>query len=124
MDYPQLLPFVRAKSPYWQDLLRQSVRLYLALGEPGIPTGEAEAALAMVEGQMVWHLLAGQELSPLTAAEAWDIVSTAQHQLLASPLELADCLRHLSASQSLHLVQMPGLTPPAEVDTLAGGRAG
>jgi len=108
MESVGFLSFARARSVFWQALLCQSVRLYLALGEPGVAAAEAEAVLRGVEGQMVWHLLAGQELTPLVAAEAWAIVDAAQHQLLASPPDLADCLRQLSASQSLHLVQAPG----------------
>jgi len=102
-----LLPFARARSPFWQKLLCQSVRLYLAMGEPGISTTEAEAGLRSVEGQMVWHLLLGRQLTPPAEAEAWAIVEASQAQLLDSPAELTECLAWLSATQSLNLVQTP-----------------
>lgn len=107
MQPAYFLSAARACSPFWQELLCQSVRLYLALGEPGVPATEAEAMLRSVEGQMVWHLLQDQELTPESNAEAWALVETAQARLLNSAPDLADCLRHLSASQCLHLVQSP-----------------
>lgn len=107
MELMYLLPFARARSPFWQKLLCQSVRLYLAMGELGVPTAEVETGLRSVEGQMVWHLLLGRELTPPAEAEAWAIVEASQTQLLDSPTELAECLAWLSATQSLDLVQTP-----------------
>ena len=107
MELVYLLPFARARSPFWQKLLCQSVQLYLAMGEPGFPTSEAEAGLRSVEGQMVWHLLLGRKLTPAAEAEAWAIVEASQAQLLGSPDELAECLAWLSATQSLDVVQSP-----------------
>lgn len=107
MESAALLSFARARSPFWQGLLCQSVRLYLALGEQALPILELEAGLRRVEGQLIWHLLQGQELVPGAEAEAWAIVETAQARLLASPVDLADCLAHFSATQCLLLVQSP-----------------
>ena len=107
MELVYLLPFARAGSPNWQKLLSQSVGLYLAMGEPGFPTTEAEAGLRSVEGQMVWHLLLGRKLMPAAEAEAWAIVEASQAPLLSSPDELAECLAWLSATQSLDLGHSP-----------------
>jgi len=102
-----LLPFARARSPYWQKLLCQSVRLYLAMGEPGAVPTETGAGLRGVEGQLVWHLLLGRKLLPTAEAEAWAIVEASQTQLLDGPTELAECLAWLSATQSPDLGQAP-----------------
>lgn len=107
MELVYLLPFARARSPYWQKLLYQSVQLYLAMGEPGFSTTEAEAGLRSVEGQMVWHLLLGRKLTPTAEAEAWAIVEASQARLLDGPDELAECLAWLSATQSLDIVESP-----------------
>lgn len=107
MELMYLLPFARARSPFWQDLLCQSVRLYLTLGEPGTLTTETETNLRNVEGQMVWHLLMGRKLTPPAEAEAWAIVEASQAQLLGNPSELAECLAWLSATQSPSLGQLP-----------------
>lgn len=102
-----LLPFARARSPFWQKLLCQSVRLYLALGEPGALDTETEDSLRHVQDQMVWHLLMGRKLTPPAEAEAWAIVEASQAHLLGSPDELAECLAWLSATQSPGLDQLP-----------------
>jgi hypothetical protein len=107
MELMYLLPFARAQSPHWQKLLCQSVRLYLAMGEPGVAPTEAEAGLRSVEGQLVWHLLLGRKLTPPAEAEEWAIVEASQPQLLDGPDELAECLAWLSATQSPELGQAP-----------------
>jgi len=107
MESASLLSFARARSPFWQELLCQSVRLYLAMGEPAISAAAAEAGLRRVEGQLIWHLLQGQALTADTTAEAWAIVEAAQARLLASPTELGSCLAHLSATECLRLIQSP-----------------
>ena len=107
MELMYLLPFARAHSPYWQKLLCQSIRLYLAMGEPGVPPTEAETGLRSVEGQLVWRLLLGRELTSPAEAAAWAIVEDSQAQWLNSPDELAECLAWLSATQSLSLGQSP-----------------
>jgi hypothetical protein len=108
MNSTSFLALSRASSPFWQRLVCQSVRLYLTLEEHPSALAEADTQLRTVEGQLVWHLLQGRELSPETTAEAWAILEAAQARLLSSPLDLRDCLGHLSMSQSLHLVQWPG----------------
>lgn len=105
MESAALLSFARARSPFWQDLLCQSVLLYLALGEPTHSIPVIEAALRRVEAQLIWSLLQGQALEPAVVSEAWAIVETAQARLLASPSELADCLDRCSPAQCLGLVQ-------------------
>jgi hypothetical protein len=100
MELMYLLPFAQARSPFWQKLLCQSVRLYLALGEPGALTTKEETGLRHVQDQMVWHLLLGRKLTPPAEAEAWAVVEASQAQLLNSPDELAECLAWLSATQS------------------------
>jgi hypothetical protein len=105
MESAALLSFARARSPFWQDLLCQSVLLYLALGEPTFPVPIVEAALRRVESQLIWRLLQGQALEPEALAEAWAIVETAQARLLASPSDLADCLGRYSPAQCLVLAQ-------------------
>ena len=107
MKSDALLSFARARSPFWQELLCQSVRLYLALGEDAVPAAAAELNLRRVEGQLVWHLLQGQPLTPTLAAEAWAIVETAQNRLLSSPPDLADCLAHFSAAEGLRRILSP-----------------
>lgn len=97
----------RARSPFWQELLCQSVRLYMVLGEPGVSATETDAMLRSVEGQMVWHLLQDQELTPEADAEAWALVEAAQARMLDSGPDLDDCLRHFSVSQCLYLVKSP-----------------
>jgi hypothetical protein len=105
MNSAALLPFARARAPFWQDLLCQSVLLYLALGEPNLPMPNVEAALRRVESQLVWRLLQGQELGPDAVSEAWAIVETAQARLLSSPTDLADCLARYSPAQCFQLAQ-------------------
>jgi len=107
MEPVALLSFTRARSPFWQELLCQSVRLYLVLGEAAVPAASAEASLRRVEGQLVWHLLQGQVLTPELAAEAWAIIETAQNRLLGSPPDLADCLAHFSAAEGLRRILSP-----------------
>lgn len=102
-----LLPFAQARSPFWQKLLCQSVRLYLALGEPGTLDGGEAASLRHVQDQMVWHLLLGRKLTPPAEAQAWAVVEAAQAQFLSSPDELAECLAWLSATQSPGQNQVP-----------------
>jgi hypothetical protein len=105
MESAALLSFARARTPLWQDLLCQSVLLYLALGEPSLPIPNVEAALRRVEAQLIWRLLRGQELESAAVAEAWAIVETAQARLLGSPTDLADCLARCSPAQCFFLVQ-------------------
>ncbi len=105
MELVYLLPFAQARSPFWQKLLCQSVRLYLALGEPGTP--DTEANLRQVQDQMMWHLLLGRKLTPPAEAEAWAVVEASQAQFLSSPDELAECLAWLSATQNPGLDQVP-----------------
>jgi hypothetical protein len=105
MESAALLSFARARTPLWQDLLCQSVLLYLALGEPSLPVPNVEAALRRVEAQLIWRLLQGQELDPNAVTEAWAIVETAQARLLGSPTDLADCLARCTPAQCLVLVQ-------------------
>lgn len=105
MESAALLSFARARSPFWQDLLCQSVLLYLAMDESSLPVPVVEAALRRVEAQLIWRLLQGQVLEPEVVAEAWAIVETAQARLLASPGDLNDCLARYSSAQCLVMVQ-------------------
>lgn len=100
--------FTRATSTAWQDQLRASVRLYLSLSANPDIEAELEALLRRSEQELLDFLLAGTPPTPAERRRAQEFLDTAQHQLLASPLDVQQLLGELSAgSQPLP----PG--PPA-----------
>lgn len=83
----------RANAPYWQRLLRRSVRLYLALEEPAYNPLEVEASLQLVEWQLRWHLLGEEPASAEAQAQVLGFIESAQAELLHERFEIADLLR-------------------------------
>jgi len=78
----------RAAHPTWQHELRQSVRLLLALTEPGLNFNALHAALCLVEDELRRQLLASHPEtadSPQAAATATRLVHCYQQALLAQP---------------------------------------
>lgn len=100
MESDQLATFARTGSVLWQNLLRRSVRLYVALGEPDSNTLEVEARLRLIEFQLMRHLLQGDAPSPVATAQAQAIIESAQTKFLSSEAELAELLGELSAQQA------------------------
>lgn len=84
-DYsPSLALLSRLHSPSWQNQLRQSVRLYLALGAEPAAATELEALLRGTEQQLLDYLLAGEPPVPAARRQAQFFLDMAQHELLAS----------------------------------------
>lgn len=75
----------------WQHELRQSVRLLLALTEPGLNTHALHAAQSLVEDELRRRLLAGHPAAatPQATATAARVVHRCQHALLAQASEHA-----------------------------------
>jgi hypothetical protein len=95
---PDLTARYRAQlaHPAWQHELRRSVRLRLALTEPGLTSHALHAALALVEDELRGQLLATlppMAQSPAAQATATWLVHRCQRELLAQPTEHA-ALRH------------------------------
>jgi hypothetical protein len=92
-DYsPSLALLTRLHSPSWQDQLRQSVRLYLALGAEPAPAAatELDALLHGTEQQMLDYLLAGEPAIPAARRQAQIFLDMAQHELLASKVAVRE----------------------------------
>ena len=85
----------QAAHPTWQHELRQSVRLLLALAEPGLNTHALHAALALVEDELRRQLLAGHPAAtaPQATATAQQVLHRRQQALLAQASAHA-ALRH------------------------------
>ncbi|HEX8326639.1 MAG TPA: hypothetical protein VF629_03795 [Hymenobacter sp.] len=69
--------------PVWQTGLRRSVRLYLALREPGAPAQRIEALLRAVERVLLGHLL--HQDPGMSPAQAWGVLEHAQGSFLSDP---------------------------------------
>lgn len=95
-----LSTFARTESVLWQNLLRRSVRLYVALDEPGSNTLEVDAHLRLIEFQLMRRLLQGDASSPAATAQALAIIESAQVKFLSSQTELSELLGELSAQQA------------------------
>jgi hypothetical protein len=80
--------FTRATSPSWQDKLRASVRLYLALGAHPAAAQELEALLQHTEQDLLDYLLAGPLPSSYARERAQQFLDTAQREVLDSPFEV------------------------------------
>ena len=99
MEIEQSAFFARTSSALWQNLLRRSVRLHLALREPEADALEVEAHLQLVEFQLMRHLVLG-EPTPEATAQAQAVLTTAQAMLLSSTKETTRLVRELSAKQA------------------------
>ncbi|QKG59274.1 hypothetical protein GKZ68_21585 (plasmid) [Hymenobacter sp. BRD128] len=98
----------RTLSAPWQSLLRQSVRLYLLWREPSRVSTSTEAALRLVESQLVQHLVQGRPASQVALDEANALLEAAQAELLGSEQEVAALL-----DNDAQLDNSRQLVPPA-----------
>jgi hypothetical protein len=85
----------------WQYQLRQSVRLYLALGSQPTNPNELEALLQSTEQELVEYLLQGERPSAESVAQARHLVDLAQHRLLNSEADIAQLLSEVLADEQL-----------------------
>ena len=86
--HPPLTLVARTASLPWQGQLRESVRLYLALGaHPGLEQ-ELEIMLQRTEQELLEYLLAGQSPTPAARQQAQTFLDMAQNELLASEAEV------------------------------------
>lgn len=100
-----LLNTARAAGALWQFRLRRSVRLLLALGEPGAQALEVESRLRLVEHQLHLHLLRprqGQLPLASSVPRAWAIIELAQSTLLGSEAMVAAILAEFSTLQAVN----------------------
>lgn len=84
----------RLHSPSWQDQLRRSVRLYLALGAevPATAAADLEGLLQSTEQKLLDYLLAGEPPTPAARRQAQVFLDMAQHDLFASVAEVRELL--------------------------------
>jgi len=82
----------------WQDQLRQSVRLYLALGSQPVNADELESLLQSTEQELVDYLLQGERPSAESVAQARHLVDLAQHRLLNSEADMEQLLSEAIAT--------------------------
>jgi hypothetical protein len=83
----------RANTPFWQRGLRRSIRLYLALEEPGYNEAEVEAGLGLIEQELIWYLLGDAHASEQARAQAQGVLESAQIELLSDRNTVRDLLR-------------------------------
>ncbi len=83
----------------WQRQLRQSVRLYLALGSQPVNPAELEALLQSTEQELVDYLLQGPRPSAESVAQARHLVDLAQHRLLNSDTDVQQLLSEVLADK-------------------------
>ena len=84
----------------WQHQLRQSVRLYLALGSQPVNQEELEALLQSTEQELVDYLLQGERPSAESVAQARHLVDLAQHRLLSSEADVEQLLHEATAADA------------------------
>jgi hypothetical protein len=92
----------QAALPAWQHELRQSVRLHLALTEPGLNTHAVHAAQCLVEDELCRQLLASAPASadlPEAAALAAAVVQQQQLALLHQHAAHEALRRELSVTE-------------------------
>lgn len=77
---------VRARSPFWQGLLRRSVGLYLALAYPDAPVRVLERAQRKAERRLLGFLVRHPRRTPALVLEARAVLERAQMQLLGEAL--------------------------------------
>lgn len=90
-----------AANSCWQNQLRQSVRLYLAMGSQPANLGELDFLLQSTEQELVSYLLQGERPSAESVAQARHLVDLAQHRLLNSETEVQQLLSEVLAAQQL-----------------------
>ena len=73
---------VRARSLFWQRLLRRSVGLYLALAHAAAPVHVLERAQRKVERRLLSYLVRHPRRTPTLLHEARAVLERAQMQLL------------------------------------------
>ncbi|QKG52714.1 hypothetical protein [Hymenobacter sp. BRD67] len=87
-------------SASWQEQLRRSVRLYLALGGPAVNEQELLTHLQRTEQELLDYLLQGAIPTPEERERAQAILDMAQSALLRSEDEVELLLKELAAEQA------------------------
>ena len=106
---------VQAEQPTWQHELRQSVRLLLALTEPGLNSHALHAALCLFEDELSRQLLASHPASadsPEAPATAALVVYRYQVALLGQRTECETLRRELPVTEFAVSLR-PTCRPPA-----------
>ena len=83
----------------WQQQLRHSVRLYLALGSQPVNQEELESLLQSTEQELVDYLLQGERPSAEAVAQARHLVDLAQHRLLNSETDVEQLLSEVTTAE-------------------------
>jgi hypothetical protein len=83
----------------WQQQLRQSVRLYLALGSQPVNQKELENLLQSTEQELVDYLLQGERPSAESVAQARHLVDLAQHRLLNSETDVEQLMSEVTTAR-------------------------
>lgn len=105
----------QAEQPAWRHELRQSVRLLLALTEPGLDAHAVHAALCLVEDELRHQLLASYPEhadSPEAATTAALVVQRCQVALLDLHTEREALRRELPVAE-FAVALRPTCYPPA-----------
>ena len=100
---PSLPSFVLpglATNSTWQRQLRQSVRLYLALGCQPLNAQELETHLQSTEEELVQHLLQSAPPTADAIHHARVVLDMAQNRILQSEEEVQQLLQELVADPS------------------------
>lgn len=93
-DYhPSLTLLARTATLSWQQQLRQSVRLYLALGANPLVEVELESILQKTEEELLSFLLEGEPSTAAARQQAQTFLDMAQNELLASEADVQQLLR-------------------------------
>jgi len=104
MTTAQLIEYYchQAEAAHWQQGLRQSVRLHLALSEPGVSKRQVRAALLLLEDELRHYLVASYpSLAPLpkAASAAAIVLHTQQRGLLSHQATPEQLRRELSVAE-------------------------
>ncbi|RZJ94714.1 MAG: hypothetical protein EOO60_02410 [Hymenobacter sp.] len=83
---PSLALLTRLHSPYWQDLLHQSMHLYLALGAEPAAATKLDTQLQSLEQELLDYLLVGEPAVLAARQLAQVFLDMAQHELLSSKM--------------------------------------
>ena len=105
----------QAEQPTWQHELRQSVRLHLALTEPGLDAHAVHAALCLVRDELRRQLLASHPASADSpeAAAAAAVVLQRYHLDLLDHRTKREALRHELPVTEFAVALRPTCHPPA-----------
>ena len=95
-----LIPFAFTSNTSWRNQLRQSVRLYLAMGSLPVNAQELENHLRRTEEELIHYLLEGTAPTAAAVAHAQTILDMAQTALLNSEEEVQQLLSELAAEQA------------------------